>query len=114
MTDGTRRISGALCAHNLRRVLAATVMGALALALLAGGRPVSDAHAATTCTKYSKRVVTHVKRHGKRKKIVRLRPYWTCQEVAPPVAPELPVPAPVATPAPEAPAPQPEPEANAV
>ena len=43
------------------------------------------AHAATTCDRSTrKRVVKHVKRHGKRKKVVRLKHYWTCQEVATP------------------------------
>lgn len=110
---GARRTLGALCAHNVRRVLAATVLGTLALALLLGARPASDAHAATVCTKHTKRVVKHVKRHGKRKKIVRLRPCWTCQEVAEPVA-AAPVTPPPTAPAPETPAPQPEPEPNAL
>jgi hypothetical protein len=109
---GTRRIFGALGAHNLRRVLAAALLAALALALLASGRPVSDARAATSCTKHTKRVIKHVKRQGKRKKIVRVQHYWTCQEVAEPVAatpltPAAPAPAP-------APAQAPEPEPNAV
>jgi hypothetical protein len=92
--------------------LVAAVLGALALAVFAGARTVGDAHAATTCTKHTKRVVKHVKRHGKRKKIVRSHPYWTCQEVAEPVATAPVTPAP--TPAPVSPAPQPEPEANAI
>lgn len=96
----------------MRRAVAALALAALAVALLASGRPTEDAHAATTCTKHAKRVVAHVKRHGKRKKVVRLRPYWACQEVAEPVA-AAPV-APAPTPAPETPAPQPEPEANAI
>jgi hypothetical protein len=107
-----RRIFGSSGNPNLRRVLAAALLGALALALFAAARPLGDAHAATTCTKHTKRVVKHVKRHGKRKKIVRLRPYWSCQEVAEPVAVAPVVPAPPA-PAPT-PAPTPEPEPNAV
>jgi hypothetical protein len=113
MTGGTRRIFSAPGAHYLRRVLGAALVGALALALLAGARSVGDAHAATTCTKHTKRVVKHVKRHGTRKKIVRLRPYWTCEEVADPVAVAPPA-TPAPTPAPVTPAPQPEPEANAI
>jgi plastocyanin len=98
----------------MRRAIAALALGALALAVFAGAPPTEDAHAATVCAKHVKRVVKHVKRHGKRKKIVRMRPYWTCQEVAPPVAPVTTLPAPAPTPPPETPAPQPEPEANAV
>jgi hypothetical protein len=113
MTSATRRKFRASRAHYLRRVLAAALVGALALAIFGGARIAGDAHAATTCTKHTKRVVKHVKRHGKRKKIVRLRPYWTCQEVAEPVAVPPPV-TPAPTPAPETPAPQPEPEANAI
>jgi hypothetical protein len=109
---GTRRISRALSAPNLRRVVAAAALAALAFAVVAGGRPTEDAHAATSCTRHTKRVITHVRRHGKQKKIVRLRPYWTCQEVAEPVATAPTTPAP--TPAPVTPTPQPEPEANAI
>jgi hypothetical protein len=103
------RVSGN---RYLRRVLAAALLATLALAVFAAAQPVGDAHAATSCTKHTKRVVKHVKRHGKRKKVVRLRPYWTCHEVTEPVAAIPVVPAP--TPAPETPAPQPEPEANAI
>lgn len=95
----------------MRRTVAALVLAALALAIFASARPTEDAHAATVCTKHTKRVVKHVKRHGKRKKIVRTHPYWTCQEVAEPVAV---APAPAPAPAPVTPAPQPEPEANAI
>jgi hypothetical protein len=98
--------------QNLRRVLVAAVVGALALAVFAGARTVGDAHAATVCTKHTKRVVKHVKRHGKRKKIMRTHPYWTCQEVAEPVATAPVTPAPAPTPV--TPTPQPEPEANAI
>jgi plastocyanin len=96
----------------MRRAIAALALAALAVAIFASGRPTEDAHAATSCTKHTKRVVKHVKRHGKRKKVVRLMPYWTCHDVAEPVIATPVVPAP--TPAPEAPATQPEPESNAV
>ena len=98
----------------MRRTIAALALAALALVVFASAQPTEDAHAATTCTKHTKRVVKHVKRHGKRKKVVRLRPYWSCQEAAEPVAvtPVTPaVPAPAPTPAPT---PEPEPEPNAV
>ncbi len=98
---------------------------ALALGLFAVSRP--SAHAATTCAKHTKRVVKHVKRHGKAKKVVRLKNYWTCQEVVTPAPAPVPtspaptVPAPVATEPPvqpvppvTTPPPTPEPEANAL
>jgi len=103
------RVSGN---RYLRRVLAAALLAALALAVFAAARPTEDAHAATSCTKHTKRVVKHVKRHGKRKKVVRLRPYWTCHDVAEPVVATPVVPTPIS--APKAPATQPEPEANAI
>ena len=100
---------------NLRRVLAAALLAALAAGVFAAARPVGDAHAATSCTKQTKRVVKHVKRHGKRKKVVRLKPYWTCHEVVEPLAATASVPAPAPAPSPTpAPQPQPEPESNAV
>ena len=110
MRARTRRIPGAPSASGPRRVIVAVVVAALALAAFAAVRSVGEAHAATVCAKHTKRVVKHVKRHGKRKKIVRLRPYWTCHEVTEPVAapPATPAPAPVI------PTPQPEPEANAI
>ena len=97
----------------MRRALAALALAALALAVFASARPTQDARAATSCTKHTKRVVKHVKRHGKTKRVVRLTHYWTCQEVATPPVTTTP-PAPTPTPAPQAPAPQPEPEANAI
>jgi plastocyanin len=102
----------------MRRAVGAIAVVALALAVFAGGRPTDDAHAATTCVKHTKRVVKHVKRHGKWKRVVRVKHHWTCQEV---VAPSTPAPAsipPVSSPPTEPPAanpaPEPEPEANAV
>jgi hypothetical protein len=51
-------------------------LAVLALAVFASARPTQDAHAATSCTKHTKRVVKHVKRHGKRKRVVRFTHYW--------------------------------------
>lgn len=104
----------------MRRGLAALAVLALAFALFAGSRP--SAHAATTCAKHTKRVVKHVKRHGQLKRVVRLKHYWTCQEVATPAPTPAPSsPAPVASTPPSepippdtGPAPLPEPEANAL
>jgi plastocyanin len=92
---------------------------ALALGVFATSRP--SAHAATTCAKHTKRVVKHVKRHGKSKRVVRLKHYWTCREVATPTTPAPaptptapPVQAPPAEPPATTPTPTPEPEANAL
>jgi plastocyanin len=98
---------------------------AAAAALVVGvalsiAQPLGQAHAATTCAKHTKRVVKHVKRHGKRKRVVRFKHYWTCQEVATPTpAPSSPAPVasnPPSEPIPPdaGPAPTPEPEANAL
>src|SRR3954470_22811574 len=104
----------------MRRALAVLAVLALALGAFATSRP--SANAATTCAKHTKRVVKHVKRHGKRKKVVRLKHYWTCQEaVTPAPAPAPSSPPPVTTGPPSepippdaGPAPLPEPEANAL
>jgi plastocyanin len=110
-----RRIFWALGAPDMRRILAAVVVAALGVAALAGGRPVSDARAATTCTKHAKRVFKHVKRHGKPMRVVHLAHYWTCQEVADPAPTTAAAPSPPSAPAPPpTPAPTPEPEPNAV
>jgi plastocyanin len=103
----------------MRRGLAVVGVLALALGLFAISRP--SAHAATTCAKHAKRVVKHVKRHGKRKKVVRVKHYWTCQEVATPApTPTSPAPTPSSPPVQAPPVeppvviPTPEPEPNAL
>jgi plastocyanin len=65
-----RRAAAALCALAL---------GALVLAPAAGSAR-GDASASGGCTwkRHSKRVVKHVKRHGKRRRVVRVRHWWTC------------------------------------
>jgi plastocyanin len=103
----------------MRRGPAVVAVVALALAIFASARPTDDAHAATACVKHTKRVVKHVQRHGKRTRVVRIKHYWTCQEVTPPAA-AAPTPPPVQAPpaeppvTPPTPAPEPEREANAV
>ncbi|MBS1894525.1 MAG: hypothetical protein JST59_24755 [Actinobacteria bacterium] len=106
---------------NSTRVFCVIVLAALATGAALGlARP--QAHAATTCAKHTKRVVKHVKRHGKRTKVVRFKHYWTCEEVAAPTpAPTPSSPAPPTTTTPtepippdRGPAPLPEPEANAI
>jgi plastocyanin len=107
----------------MRRAAAVVGLVALALGLFAISRP--PAHAATTCAKHTKRVVKHVKRHGKRRRVVRLKHYWICEEVATPApvpAPAQPAPSspspgattPPAEPPVATPVPEPEPEANAL
>jgi plastocyanin len=69
-----------------------------------------DEAAAAECVwqRHTKRIVKHVRRHGKLRKVVRKRHRWTC--VAQPTAPAIVPPAPAPIPIP--PAPEPEPEAN--
>jgi plastocyanin len=38
--------------------------------------------------RHSRRVVRHVRRHGRRRRVVRRRHWWSCDAVAPPAAPE--------------------------
>ncbi len=66
---------------------------ALLVASLAGSAAATD----TACAwqRHAKRVVTHVKRHGRVTKVVRIKHYWTCNPVA--AAPEA-TPAPVVPP----------------
>jgi plastocyanin len=106
----------------VKRLLGVAALVALALVLvLDSGGDVGPARAAsTTCVwiKHTKRVVSHVKRHGKVHKVVRIKHYRTCRKVA---VPE-PAPAPTTTPTPGTTAPSegtapgstPEPEPNAV
>jgi plastocyanin len=91
----------------------------LTTALLSGGGGPARA-ASSTCiwTKHTKRVVDHVKRRGKFKRVVRIKHYRTCRKVAVPeptptttAPPPAPAPAPPSEPAPT---PTPEPEPNAL
>jgi plastocyanin len=61
--------------------------------------------------RHTKRVVKRVRRHGKVRKVVRHRQWWTCIPQA--AAPAVPAPAPAPATSPE-PGPDPEPEANRV
>ena len=106
----------------MKRLFGVVALAALALLLvLSGGGDVGPARAASTkCIwiKHTKRVVEHVKRHGKSYKVVKVKHYKTCRKVALPEetpAPTAPT-SPGATPPNEAtpPASTPEPEANAV
>lgn len=106
----------------MRRGICALLVASALPALLVSGRPVDGARAATSCTKQTKRVVTQVRRHGRRRRVVHRKQVWICQEVAPPAASPATTPpadtatTPAPTPAPptEVPAPQPEPVANAI
>jgi hypothetical protein len=94
-------------------VLAAALV--LATALPGAGEPASAGAAECSWQRHSKRVVKQVRRHGRLRKVVRRRHWWTCNPVAAPdpgptVAP-IPAPALPATQASPA-EPQPEPEAN--
>jgi plastocyanin len=100
--------------------LTALVLGTVLVAS-SGAWPLGQAGAAsTTCiwTKHTKRVVGHVKRHGKRQRVVRIKHYRTCRKVAvPEPTPTTTTSAPTPTPTPPsepAPTPTPEPEPNAV
>jgi plastocyanin len=102
---------------NSTRAFCVLAAAALLVAAAVGfAPPLGRADAATTCAKHTKRVVRHVKRHGKRARVVRLKHYWTCQEVPapPPPPPPPPAPSPTEEPAPKPPPTSEPPEANAV
>lgn len=92
---------------------AAAVVVALLLSvavLPSGSAPVAPGEAkAGECTwvRHTKRVVKRVRRHGKVRKVVRKRHWWTCEASATP-----PVLVPPASAPPTSPEPEPEPEAN--
>ncbi len=109
--------------------LAVLLLGAALVGV--GSRPPGEAHAATICAKHTKRVVRHVKRHGKRTRVVRFQHRRVCRQVTEPgptpVAPAPgdagapsstgdtnPTPAPSTEPPATTPAPEAEPEANAI
>jgi plastocyanin len=91
------------------------VLGLVAV-LLAGVLIVGSGHqagAAQTCVKHTKRVVKHVKRHGKTHRVVRVKHYWICHEAGtsgPGTTTTTTAPTTGSTPT----TPTPEPEANAL
>jgi plastocyanin len=91
-------------------VLTAVLLAGMAARTTATSEAASGTAGASECTwtKHSKRVVKRVRRHGKVRRVVRVRHWWTCvpQAEAPPIAPPI-----LALPQP-APEPEPEPEAN--
>jgi plastocyanin len=105
----------------VKRLFGAAALAALALVLmLSGGGDVGPARAASTkCIwiKHTKRVVRHVKRHGKSHRVVTIKHYKSCRKVAlpeaAPTAPTTPTPGTTPTES-KPPASTPEPESNAV
>lgn len=93
----------------------AVLVAALAFGLLGGVGASSAPAAECTWQRHSKRVVRHVKQHGRPRKVVRHKRWWSCEPVAAPApaAGSDPLPAPTLPPSePLSPAPEPEPEAN--
>jgi plastocyanin len=86
------------------------VLAGAALGSGADWTPQATRAAAADCAwnRHAKRVVKHVRRHGKPRRAVRTRHWWSCDPVGD--APPLPAPTPGLAP----PAQQPEPEANRV
>ncbi|HET7417282.1 MAG TPA: plastocyanin/azurin family copper-binding protein [Solirubrobacterales bacterium] len=92
------------------RTVAATLLTALALVAIGSTALPAEATAAGECSwqRHSKRVVKHVKRHGRLRRVVRQRHWWTCEAVAaapsatPTPAQEAPAPLPVVAPETEA------------
>jgi plastocyanin len=91
-----------------------TIALALTVAWSPAGEPASAAAAECTWQRHSKRVVKQVRRHGRLRKVVRWKHWWTCNPmVAPaPAAEATPIPAPALPPSPAPPV-EPEPEAEA-
>jgi plastocyanin len=89
----------------------AALLAITALVPASGLAPQRERAVAADCAwhRHAKRVVKHVRQHGKQRRVVRVRHWWTCDEMRPPDAV---VPLPPAPPAP--PAAQPEPMANVV
>ena len=92
-------------------VLVAMLLAGMAARTTAASEAGSGTASASECTwtKHSKRVVKRVRRHGKVRRVVRRRHWWSCDPVAATPAPASPAPAPSGAPEPEA-----EPEANRV
>jgi len=82
-----RRAATALCALALVAVVVAPAPGAT-------GHDGAAASAGCDWKRHSKRVVKHVRRHGRVRRVVRVKHWWTCRRIP---APELGAAAPTAT-----------------
>jgi len=87
------------------------VLAALALAATGGGTA-STAAAECTWQRHSKRVIKHVRRNGRLRKVVRRKTWWSCNPVAAPAPPAAQTPAPSPPPVPAVAPTEPEAEAN--
>ena len=103
--------------RGLRPVRVVTLALCLALTATLAAQPGSPSPApsraaAADCAwqQHSKRVVKKVRRHGKLRRVVRWRRWWTCEPPA--VAPVPATPGPVSPAPPSGPGSEPEPEAN--
>jgi plastocyanin len=86
---------------------ALALAGALSLPPALPGLGGDSAHAADCAwQRHAKRVVKRLKRHGKVRRVARVKRWWTCE----PVPQADPILAPSPVPAPEPPSPEPEPE----
>jgi plastocyanin len=90
----------------------AALLAITALAPAGGLAPRGEPAAAADCAwhRHAKRLVKHIFRHGRLRRVVRQRHWWTCDASQ---SPDAVVPAPPPTPTPPATT-QPEPEANVV
>jgi plastocyanin len=94
------------------KLAVAALAAGLALAVPQVAAGPSAAAAECSWQQHSKQVVKHVRRHGRLRKVVRHKRWWTCEPVTAPVLqPAPPVLAPE-PPAPVVPPPEPEAEAN--
>jgi plastocyanin len=99
----------------VRTAATALLTAALIAALPATGGDSSAAAAECSWQRHAKRVVKHVRRHGRLRKVVRRKTRWTCDPVATPLPVPDPSPLPVPTLLPSEAPPveaEPEPEAN--
>lgn len=96
------------------RAAVVALIGALALVTAVGPGTATTTAAECSWQKHSKRVVKHVRRHGRLRKVVRRKSWWSCEPVAAPApGPETsPIPAPTLPSSPAPPA-ETEPEAEA-
>jgi plastocyanin len=97
------------------KIWVAALLVMLALVVVTAGGSSTTAAAECNWQRHSKRVVKHVRRHGRLRRVVHQRSWWTCEAIAAPASGPTATPAPAPTP-PSAPAPavtqEPDPEAN--
>ena len=75
--EAVRRVAAAVCALALAALVVAPALGA-------AGREAASTSSGCDWKRHTRRVVRHVRRHGKVRRVVRFRHWWSCRRIPTP------------------------------